>query len=72
MNEEQTVIEYIGNKESPNRAKVLINGTELKGIRSITFEHSAGSMPEIDIVISDFADESIFEIERAKVLIRKG
>jgi hypothetical protein len=52
MNSEQSVIEYIGDKEHPSRADVLINGMPIKGITRISFEHIAGKIPEIVMDIS--------------------
>lgn len=77
MNEEQTVIEYIGDKESPHIAQVLINGVALNGVKRISFEHSAGDIPEVQIDISGFEMDfnhqikTLIETERAKVLIRR-
>lgn len=78
MNSEQTVIEYIGDKKNPCRADVLINGTPIKGITRISFEHIAGNIPEIVMDISGTEIEmnhtvkTLIETERAKVLIRRG
>lgn len=78
MNSEQTVIEYIGDKEHPSRADVLINGMPIKGITRISFEHIAGDIPEIVMDISGTEIEmnqmvkTLIETERAKVLIRRG
>lgn len=78
MNKDQTVIEYIGNKKSPNIADVLINGTPIHGVRRISFEHSAGDIPEVILDISGVEIETNHEVktlivtERAKVLIRRG
>lgn len=77
MNKDQTVIEYIGDKESPNRADVLINGTPIHGVRKISFEHSTGDIPEVTLDISGAEMEmncmvkTLIETERAKVLIRR-
>ena len=77
MNSEQTVIEYIGDKKTPNRADVLINGVPLQGVTRISFEHSAGDIPEIVMDISGTEIEmnhtvkTLIESERAKVLIRR-
>ena len=78
MNSEQTVIEYIGDKKHPNRADVLINGMPINGITRISFEHTAGDIPEIVMDISGTEIEmnqmvkTLIETERAKVLIRRG
>jgi hypothetical protein len=78
MNSEQTVIEYIGDKEHPSRADVLINGMPIKGITRISFEHIAGDIPEIVMDISGTEIEmnhqvkTLIESECAKVLIRRG
>lgn len=78
MNSEQTVIEYIGNKKDPSRADVLINGMPINGITRISFEHTAGDIPEIVMDISGTEIEmnhmvkTLIETERAKVLIRRG
>ena len=78
MNSEQTVIEYIGDKESPVRADVLINGVPIHGVRRISFEHSAGDIPEVTLDISGAEIEmnhqvkTLIESECAKVLIRRG
>lgn len=78
MNSEQTVIEYIGDKESPIRADVLINGVPIHGVTRISFEHDAGDTPEVVMDISGTEIEmnhmvkTLIESECAKVLIRKG
>ena len=78
MNKDQTVIEYIGDKKSPNIAVVLINGTPIHGVRRISFEHFAGDIPEVTLDISGAEIEmnhevkTLIETERAKVLIRRG
>lgn len=76
-NENQTVIEYIGDKQSPNRADVLINGVPIHGVSRISFDHSAGDIPEVVLDISGTEIEmncmvkTLIETERAKVLIRR-
>ena len=78
MNSEQTVIEYIGDKKHPNRADVLINGMPIKGVTRISFEHTAGDIPEIVMDISGAEIEmnhqvkTLIESGYAKVLIRRG
>lgn len=78
MIKDQTVIEYIGDKKSPSRADVLINGTPIHGVRRISFEHSAGDIPEVTLDISgteiemNYEVKTLIETERAKVLIRRG
>lgn len=78
MNSEQTVIEYIGDKKSPTRADVLINGVPIHGVTRISFEHDAGDTPEVVMDISGTEIEmnhqvkTLIESECAKVLIRRG
>lgn len=78
MNSEQTVIEYIGDKESPVRADVLINGVPIHGVTRISFEHSADNIPKVVMDISGIEIEmnhqvkTLIESECAKVLIRRG
>lgn len=78
MNNEQTVIEYIGDKKNPCRADVLINGMPIHGVTRISFEHTSGDIPEIVMDISGTEIETnqtvktLIETERAKVLIRRG
>ncbi len=78
MNSEQTVIEYIGDKESPVRADVLINGVPIHGVTRISFEHSAQGIPEVVIDISgteikmNHHVKTLIESGCAKVLIRRG
>ena len=76
-NKNQTVIEYIGDKERPSRADVLINGVPIQGVKRISFEHSAGGTPEVIIDICgteiemNFMVKTLIETELAKVLIRR-
>ena len=78
MNNNKTVIEYIGDEKNPCRADVLINGMPIKGITRISFEHIAGKIPEIVMDISGTEIEmnhtvkTLIETGRAKVLIRRG
>ena len=79
MNNNKTVIEYIGDEKNPNRADVLINGMPIKGITRISFEHIAGDVPEFFIDISGTEIETnpmvktlIETNSRAKVVIRTG
>lgn len=78
MSENQTVIEYRGNKECPSMAEVLINGEKISGVTRISFEHIAGNRPKIVMDISgnelelNYQVKTLIETERAKVLIRRG
>ena len=72
---ELSKIEVIGDKNNPVKAQVLIDGRPIKGVKRISFEHSAGDIPEVQIGIDGFeidiyALESIISTERAKVSIR--
>lgn len=78
MNSEQTVIEYIGDKESPVRADVLINGVPIHGVTRISFEHSADNTPKVVMDISgteitmNHQVKTLIKSGCAKVLIRRG
>lgn len=74
---ELSKIEVIGDKDNPTRAEVFIDGNPIKGISRISYEHSAGDIPEITFDISGYeidmhAFNTIIETHRAKVLIRRG
>ena len=74
---ELSKIEVIGDKDNPARAEVFIDGHQINGVKRISYEHSAGDIPEVEIDISGFeidmhAFNNIIETERAKVIIRRG
>ena len=71
---ELSKIELIGDKDAPHIAHLFIDGNEIHGVTRVSFEHSAGDVPEVQIDIAGIeidmqAFEAIISSERAKVLI---
>lgn len=56
---ETTTIEIKGDKKSPIRAEVFINGQQVYGVRSVVYEHYAGDLPTLTMDLGGVKMESL-------------